>query len=571
MPGKPRFQLRAIGIPLLSLLLLLLSACGPSGTPATTSTPSSQPVQGGTWIDDMPATPTSLIPEGAGTVYANVLQQCLYAPLLMGDTQGKIHAGLLTDVPSLTNGGISADFKTFVFHMRPNLKWSDGQPENADDIDYTWKLINNPDYGAQLTSGFDHIKSADVSADKLTITFHLTSAYSPFIPVWVDALSSPLPQHHFGSMKPGDILKSPENLNPKVVSGPFQMSDSNPGHQFTMVPNPNYYRANENGQKLPHISKLVWNVGVAADTILKDVQAGSITSSWFLDPTKLPTYQKIQGYNLVNPAAGGFEGLFFNLKQPALKDVNVRKAIVMAIDRKALHDRIKPGIGNVLCLDVPNTFTVGYEADAPCPTFDVAAANKLLDDNGWVKGTDGTRAKGGVKLEVPLSTSSNYAWRVNSVLFIQQQLQAIGVKANIINYPSSTFFSQILPQGDPAKYGISEFGFDLGYDPDDSSLLSCSQIPSQANNFGGSNYSFYCNKNLDPLLDKQLAIADPTQREALFKQIHQILLTDLPYIGLFDSAHPAIVKKGTHNYVPGPMGGEEAIQVYDWWCDGGKC
>ncbi len=69
-----------------------------------------------------------------------------------------------------------------------------------------------------MTSGFNLINSADVSADHLSITFHLKQAYAPFLSVWVDSGVAPLPAHHFSSMPPEAILKSPENLNPKITS-----------------------------------------------------------------------------------------------------------------------------------------------------------------------------------------------------------------------------------------------------------------------------------------------------------------------------------------------------------------
>jgi peptide/nickel transport system substrate-binding protein len=577
VPGEEGLMYRKLGlrffsiaISLVTVLAVFLSACAVQGQPVSQQASSNgKPVQGGTWIDDMPAVPTSLLPLGASTVYANIIDQALYTPILYGDSKGQVHPGLLKEIPTVENGDVSPDFRTFTFKLRPNLQWSDGQPLTAEDLDYTWKLDQNPDFGALFTSGFDHIKSADVSSDKLSITYHLTSAYAPFISNFVDALSgSPLPKHHFQSMKAGDILKSSDNLFPKVVSGPFMVQDSNPGQQFTFVPNPKYYRASEG---LPHLAKLVYNVGVSSDTILNSVKAGSITASWNLDIAKLPTYRTISGYQVVNPMAGGYEGLFFNFKNPVLSDNNVRKAIVMGLNRQEIHDSIKPGIGTLLCIDVPPSLPVGYDANAPCPQYDAAAANQLLDQSGWKEGSDGIRVKNGQKLEFPLSTLSSYLWRVNSVTFIQSQLKNIGVQADIQNYPSSTLFSEILPQGNPSTYGISEFGFDFSYDPDDSATLACNQIPSQANGFGGENYSFYCNKQLDVLLDKELSTLDNTVRSDTFKQIHAIQLSVLPYIGLYDSAHPAVAKSTTHNYTPGPMGGEEAINVWDWWCTDGKC
>ena len=85
---------------------------------------------------------------GAGS--GCMVDQALYLPLFYGDAQGVIHPGAATEIPTLQNGGISADAKTWTFHLRPHLVWSDGQPYDARDVDYTWKLWANPKFGAYL-------------------------------------------------------------------------------------------------------------------------------------------------------------------------------------------------------------------------------------------------------------------------------------------------------------------------------------------------------------------------------------------------------------------------------------
>ena len=128
-------------------------------------------------------------------------------------------------------GGVSPDATTWTFHLRPHLLWSDGQPYDARDVDFTWKLWANPKFSAGSTLGLNLISSAEVSADHLAITFHLKHPFAPFLAdLWVDGLFAPLPAHHFSSLAPEAIMKSPDNLNSKVTSGPFMMSESVPGN-----------------------------------------------------------------------------------------------------------------------------------------------------------------------------------------------------------------------------------------------------------------------------------------------------------------------------------------------------
>src|SRR5713226_4205385 len=117
MLKKPRSRFLVMSFSALAVLLMLLSACG--GTPATTTTPTTTsagaPVKGGTWIDDLFEEPDSLIPNLSNETYAAMVMYGLYAPLIYGDPNGQLHAGLATDVPTVQNGLVSADLKTWTF------------------------------------------------------------------------------------------------------------------------------------------------------------------------------------------------------------------------------------------------------------------------------------------------------------------------------------------------------------------------------------------------------------------------------------------------------------------------
>jgi peptide/nickel transport system substrate-binding protein len=550
---------------LLTVLMLLITACGAQGTPTPSGT-GDKPVKGGTWIDDLFEPVKSLIPNGVAETFANLIDESLYTPLFVGDTNGKITPALASEVPTVANGDVSADLKTWTFKIRPGVTWTDGQPVDARDVDFTWKLWNNPKFGAAQTTGYNLITSADVSSDQLKITFHLSQPFVAFATVWTDGLFAPLPAHHFSTMSPDTILKSAENLNPPVTDGPFMMSESKPGDHFTIVRNPKYYRASEG---LPYLDKIVFRLIPDQNTILKDFQAGTITSAWFLDVTKVPAYKALGNYQLVtNPNASNFEAMYFNLDKPALKDATVRKAMSMAIDYNALIQIARRGEAVPLCTDHGKAYVPGYQATITCPKYDPAAANALLDQAGYSKESDGVRSKNGLRLEFKYSTTANNAWRAADETILQQNFAAIGIKLDIQNYSADTYFGTVLPQG---NFDIGEFEDSWTYDADDSSLLACGQIPSAANSFSGSNYSRYCNKKLDALLQQQLASGDPNTRQQIFNQEHQIYLTDFPFITLYGPTDIAVVKNTAQHYLPGPEGASETIGVWSWSCTNGSC
>ena len=153
------------------------------------------------------------------------------------------------------------------------------------------------------------------------------------------------------------------------------------------------------------------------------------------------------------------------------------------------------------------------------------------------------------------------------------KLGPIGIQLYIQNYDSDTFFGPFLnggkaspPTGAVAgRYDIAEWENSFGYDPDDSSVLGCDQIPPK-----GQNWTFYCNHALDALYRQEQATMDPGVRQQIFDQIHQIYLTDFPFIVLYSPKDIAMVRKGTHNYLPSPFE-RETVNIWEWWCDHGKC
>jgi len=561
MALKPRSRFLISAFSLVSLLALLLSACGPTGTPTTSN--NGKATKGGVWLDDLINEPDSFIPNASVQTFADMVDQTIYTPLFAGNPDGSVSPGLVAELPTTANGGISSDLKTWKFRLRPGLKWSDGQPLNADDVDFSWKLWANKAFPAQSTVGIRLIQSADVASDKLSITFHLSTPYAPFISTWTDGELAPLPKHHFESAAPDQIKKSSDNLFPTVSSGPFVMTESKPGDHYTVSRNTNYYRASEG---LPYLDKIIFRVVTSSSTILKDLQAGSIDSAWFLDVSKIDSYKKLDQYQIVTGTSASYEGIHVDLNNPILKDVKVRQAISIAVDRDNLVKVARHNLANANCTDHSKVYNPGYQPDVACPKFDIAAANTLLDQAGWKMGSDNVRQKGGQRLEFQYSTTANNLWRQEDEVLIQASLKKIGIKLDVNNYPASTFFGPFLRSGQSGKYDLAEYASSYTYDANDSSALSCSQIPPH-----GSNYSFYCNQQLDQLFDKELTTADPQARQQIFNQIHQVILTDYPIIPLYNLIDLEIAKKGTHNYQLGPFGASETVNAWSWWCDNGKC
>ena len=492
----------------------------------------------------------------------------LYAPLVYGTPQGQLMPGIATSVPTVQNGLVSADLKTVTFHLRPGLVWTDGQPLDARDVDYSWKLWANPKAAAYNTVFVDNIASADVSSDNLSITFHLKTPMVSFISQWADGLAAPLPAHHFSNMDPAAITKSPDNLNPSVTSGPFMMSESKPGDHYTIVRNPKYYLAS---QGLPYLDKVVFRIVTDQNTILKDLQAGSIDSSWFLDVSKALAYQQLSDYTTIGDGGGTgtnsytWEAIWINFNNKILgRNPEVRQAMSMAVDQQSLIQVARRGFAGPRCQDHPALQVPGYTASLACPKFDLAAANALLDQHGWVKGAGGVRSKNGQRLEFQYSTTAGNLWRADDQLINQANFLKIGIKLDIMDYPASTFFGSLLPAGVPGKYDIAEFAESGSYDPDNSIILTCAEK-------GSGNLAFYCSQQMEALQKQQLSTGDTAARKTAFDGINQLEVTDVPFIVEFGAPDLAVYKKGANNYLPSAVGIGSTENIWLWWCNGGVC
>src|SRR5260370_32749760 len=199
--------------------------------------------------------------------------------------------------------------------------------------------------------------AAAVSSDALSITFHLKTPMVPFVSQWADGLAAPLPAHHFSNMDPAAITKSPDNLNPSVTSGPFMMSESKPGDHYTIVRNPKYYLAS---QGLPYLDKVVWRIVTDQNTILKDVQSGSIDSAWFLDVSKALAYEQLSDYSTIGDGGGtgtnsySWEAIWINFNNKILGgNPEVRQAMSMAVDQQSLIHVARRRFAGAPCQDHP--------------------------------------------------------------------------------------------------------------------------------------------------------------------------------------------------------------------------
>ncbi|NNK79340.1 MAG: peptide ABC transporter substrate-binding protein [Litoreibacter sp.] len=461
-------------------------------------------------------------------------------PLARYNEKGELVAWLATEVPTTDNGGVSADLTSITWKIAPGITWSDGTPFTSADVKFTADYCMNPDGGCAQLTKFDGVKSVE-TPDDLTVVVSFEgptpNPYGPFV-----GGESPILQME--QFKDCTGAKAPEcteaNFGP-IGTGPFVVTDFKPNDVITMKANDNF---REEGK--PAFATVTFKGGGDATAAGRAVmETGEFDYAWNLQlaPDVIANMQKggkgtpVAGFGplveriMVNntnpdPALGPDERSVVR-PHPSLSDPAVRKALSLAIDRPLLVEVGYGQAGKVTCNLVPAPDA--YNSDTfDCSTQDMAAANKLLDDAGWAMGSDGVRAKDGVRLSYTYQTSTN-AVRQDFQALIKQWWSEIGVDAELRNINASVFFG-----GDPGSPDtFQKFYADLemyantfnGTDPQ--AYLAnylCDKAPSPASQWQGENISRFCDPAYDALHAELTKTAGIEGRSKIGRQLNDMLI-----------------------------------------------
>lgn len=461
-------------------------------------------------------------------------------PLGRYDPDGGLVPYLAQDIPTVANGGVSEDLKSITWKLKPGLVWSDGSPVTSADVKFTADYCMHPEGGCAQLAKFDGVESVDIVDDltvKVTFDAPKPNPYGPFMGGQSPIIQKAQFENCMGA-------KAPEctdaNFGP-IGTGPFVVDEFKPNDVITMSANPNYRDPDK-----PAFSKLTFKGGGDATAAGRAVlETGEYDYAWNLQLAPDVLAKMAEGGKGKTIAAFGslVERLEMNLTDPSpsldadtratrkaphpfLSDINVRKALSMAIDRELLVEIGYGQAGRPTCDLVPGP-KVYASGNTDCLKQDIAGANKLLDDAGWVRGADGIRAKDGVRLSILYQTSTN-AVRQDFQALIKQWWSEIGVETELRNINASVFFG-----GDPGSpdtfqkfYADVEMyanNFD-GTDPQAYlSMYKCGNEPRPESQWQGENINRYCDPEYDKLIDELSATSDLETRYALAKKMNDML------------------------------------------------
>src|SRR5207245_7425642 len=249
--------------------------------------------------------------------------------------------------------------------------------------------------------------------------------------------------------------------------------------------------------------------------------------------------------NFSNPDASlGDKRAEPDTKHPCFTDIHVRRALAMATDRQSVATQLYGDelAGKATCniLTAPEPMNSKNTDSLDVCKFDLAAANKELDDAGWVKGSDGIRAKGGAKLKIVYQTTVNSV-RQSTQAIMKSNWEKVGFSVELKSVPAATFFTNTSPDGANHFWADVEMFTNSG-DPDPtgyfSSSWTCKAATGKANNWNFGNYDRYCNPAFDAIVDQLRTETDSAKRNQLAIQANDTLIKDVVIIPLITRLDP---------------------------------
>jgi peptide/nickel transport system substrate-binding protein len=568
---------------------MILAGCGPSETatavvpatavPATLSAPTDVPIQTGPipfpdggksvtggWSQE----PDNVVTLYSVMTYATYASQLTLAALAEYDDKGVLVPELAAEVPSKENGGISADGLTITWKLKPGLKWSDGEPLTSADVKFTWESTVDPANTAMVAGLYSNITSID-TPDDLTAILHFAKVFPAWYMIFTDSNAARpiLPKH---LLEGHTALESDPFIHwPTIASGPFVLTEWVPGDHMTFLPNPNFYKGR------PILDRIQIKFIPTAETALAALQTGEIDFFTDFSEAEVPTLTALEpAIHTKVMQTTDIEHMFFNMGVKAgvndangnlipgseapvdgfcpFKDVRVRKAILLGINRESIVQTLLNGETTVADTLWPNSYWTNESLVVRA--YDPNQAKSLLEEAGYTPGADGIRHGmcNGVdtKLSINFITTTKQI-RVNTALVVQSNLKEIGIEFKPSHMPGGTFFGDFT-SGGPLATGAYDMGdYSVGFfvDPYPSTEdFLCKSIPSAVQPLGMNTY-FYCDPALDALFAESNASADPEVRKVAFDAIQKYMYDNVLVIPFYSGT---TVVTYADRFLPGDSG-----------------
>ncbi|WP_052165859.1 ABC transporter substrate-binding protein [Cupriavidus sp. WS] len=450
------------------------------------------------------------------------------------NVSGKITEGLLrydakfNPQPLLaTAWQVSADGLKYTFKLRPGVKFHDGTNFTAEDVRYS--VLAQKKQGPRGRITLANVERVD-TPDPLTAVIVLSKP-APFL---LKALSSAelpvVPAHRYGDGAP---LSSP-NSNAPVGTGPFLFEQWVRGSHVVLRKNPNYWR-----KGYPHLDRVILKFMRDPAAISTAVETGEVDAAQgvgLADLERLAANPKLRTDDTYDGFLNNASFLEFNVENPILANVKVRHAIAQAIDRNFIRNAIYYQRTELVNSPVPRVLSDYYDDSTFQYPFDVAAANRLLDEAGYPKPATGQR----FALRLSYIPGAEFKRTTD---YLRSALGRVGIKVEVVDGDLPTFLKRVYTTRD---FDININGLGRLFDP----TVGVQRIywgDGVRNPLVWINGSHYVNAQVDELFRQAAVEVDPGRRASHFKQIQQIVGRDLPVLPLVTVPFVQVYSVRVHN------------------------
>lgn len=531
---------RHVSVPALLIAALATVSCGRPDRSAAGS--EGTPRQGGIAVVAIPTDlefPNSLVSGDKWTQEVN--RFVLFLPLV--DYGPKLEYRPVLAESFTTEGDTAA-----VFHIRRDVRWTDGQPTTGEDVVFTYERAVDKRTGFPNQEYFTYWTGAKL-VDPYTVRFTFRKhadalAGLPFLPI--------MPKHLLDSIPPERLRQAEFNQHP-VGNGPFKFVERRANDRWVFEANPDFSKS-LGGR--PLLDRLVLRIVPEPQAQVASLMSGEVdmtTSAGAKAYKDMATRPEL--YRIARPTRQ-VSFIVWNGKRPALRDPHLRYALSLAIDRQTILDALRGGMGQLAVGPIPPAHWAFDSALKPLPyspdsskALLAALRYKDVNGDGFVETPDGKPFE--IALKIPASSSFNR----NAAEMIQAQLARVGVKARVESVEGRMFLDDVTSR---------ERRFDaalLQFEPD-FRIVYRDQFHS-ASLGGPTQFGSYSNAAVDSIIDQAPLETDRVKAKALWVRFQEILRQDEPWTFMYYSPDLMLVRKDLHGTDMDVRGA--LMNVNHWW------
>ena len=422
----------------------------------------------------------------------------------------------------------SYEFKTpthLIIKLKEDVLWHDNVKFTSKDVIFTYEKIIDPKVFNSIKSNFQQVKSVK-ALDDYTIEVIYSQAYFKALETWMVGI---LPYHILKDEE--NIMTSSFNKNP-IGTGSYKLKEFKTAQDIELIANENYFEGK------PKIDKILYKFLPDPNTSFlylkqKNLDIGGL-SPMQIDRQIDDTFKK--NYTIIQKPSFAYTYLGFNLKDEKFKDIRIRQALSLAIDRQELVDILFFGYGQI-CNGpfLPNSFA--FNDNVKTITQNIEKAKALLKEAGYDENNPFT---------FELVTNTGNDIRINTAQILQYQLQKAGVIMKIRVMEWQAFLNTVVH---PRNFETVLLGWALALMPDAYPLWH-----SSSDKLGGFNLVSYKNEKVDKLIEKGSETIDKNELGKIYKELFQIISDDLPYLFLYIPDAITVINKDIKNIEPSFIG-----------------